>query len=99
MQHKQLKERLMMETLLVIPPGDAKWWLLRPEFFAFIDKIQIDPKDYAKTKSERKDSGYNKVIWDRLSVLIDKDKVSYFFDQILRVGSQRCFKISSESLI
>lgn len=64
-----------METLLVIPPGDSKWWLLRPEFFAFIDKIQIDPKDYEKASSRRKESGYHKVIWERLSVLADKGKV------------------------
>lgn len=64
-----------METLLVIPPGDSKWWLLRPEFFAFIDKIQIDPKDYEKASSERNESGYQKLIWERLSVLTDKEKV------------------------
>ncbi len=64
-----------METLLVIPPGDSKWWLLRPEFFAFIDKVQLDPKDFEKVSSRRHESGYHKVIWERLFLLADKGKV------------------------
>lgn len=64
-----------MEILLVIPPRDSKWWLMRPEFFAFIDKIRLDPDDYRRLKDRHGSSGYHKVLWDRLSALVDDGMV------------------------
>lgn len=64
-----------MDLVLVIPPGDALWWLLRPEFFAFVDKIRLDPSDLKKIDERRSRYGYHKILWDRLSTLIDEEMV------------------------
>ena len=58
-----------MAVRIVISPGDSMWWLLRPEFLAYVDEVMIDPADYARVESEKSDSGYHAAVWRRLSVL------------------------------
>ncbi len=35
-----------METKLIITPDDSMWWILRPEFVTFIDKIIISKEQF-----------------------------------------------------
>jgi hypothetical protein len=58
-----------MAVRIVITPGDSMWWLLRPEFLAYVDAVTLDAADYKRAKSERSDSGYHAAVWRRLSVL------------------------------
>jgi hypothetical protein len=58
-----------MGMCIVVSPGDSMWWLLRPEFLAYVDRVRVDPADYARVESEKSDSGYHAAVWRRLSVL------------------------------
>jgi hypothetical protein len=65
----------LMAVRIVITPGDSMWWLMRPEFLAYVDEIELDPADYERVKSEKSDSAYRAVVWKRLSVLGDNGLV------------------------
>lgn len=62
-----------MATKLVIVPEDSMWWLLRPEFVTFIDKVIISKEQYQIEEQSKEISGYHKVTWDRLNVLLDNN--------------------------
>ena len=49
------------------------WWILRPEFVTFIDKIIISKEQFEVEERSREKSGYHKVTWDRLNVLLDNN--------------------------
>jgi len=60
-----------MKTKLIITPDDSMWWILRPEFVAFIDKIIMSKAQYEEEKKCQYKSGYHKTTWERLEVLIE----------------------------
>ena len=62
-----------METKLIITPDDSMWWILRPEFTAFVDKIIMSPEQFNEEKNSKGRSGYHKITWDRLEVLLDNN--------------------------
>lgn len=62
-----------METKLIITPDDSMWWILRPEFVTFIDKIIISKEQFEEEERSKNKSGYHKVTWDRLNVLLDNN--------------------------
>ena len=61
-----------MDVTLVAPPNDSMWWVLRPEFIGFVDKVVIDRNQWVREDAERNKSGYHKLVWERLSVLGDE---------------------------
>lgn len=61
-----------MAVRIVITPEDTMWWLMRPEFLAYVDEVLLDPADYDRVKREKSDSAYRAVVWKRLLVLGDK---------------------------
>ncbi len=64
-----------MGSNLIITPDDSMWWILRPEFTVFVDKIYMSKDQYLKEEQSKNRSGYHKVTWDRLQVLIDNDLI------------------------
>ncbi len=66
-----------METKLIITPDDSMWWILRPEFTAFVDKIIMSPEQYEVEKKSKDKSGYHRTTWERLEVLIDNDLIEF----------------------
>ena len=60
-----------MQTKLVVMPRDSMWWIVRPEFVAFLDKIVMDKSHFAFEKDEKDRSGFHRLAWDRLNVLGD----------------------------
>lgn len=52
------------------------WWILRPEFIAFVDKIIISPEQLEEERNSQTKSGYHKITWDRLEVLLDNDLIA-----------------------
>jgi hypothetical protein len=64
-----------METKLIITPDDSMWWILRPEFTAFVDKIVMSPEQFKGEKNNKNRSGYHKTTWDRLEVLMDNNLI------------------------
>lgn len=64
-----------METKLIITPDDTMWWILRPEFTAFVDKIIMSPEQYEEEENNKNRSGYHKTTWNRLEVLIDNNLI------------------------
>jgi hypothetical protein len=68
-----------MAVRIVITPEDSMWWLMRPEFLAYVDEVLLDPADYDRVKREKSDSAYRAVVWKRLVVLGDNG--------LLRLGS------------
>ncbi|WP_422105071.1 hypothetical protein [Winogradskyella sp.] len=64
-----------MGSNLIIAPDDSMWWILRPEFTVFTEKIYMSKKQYHKEEESKDRSGYHKVTWDRLQVLLDNNLV------------------------
>jgi hypothetical protein len=60
-----------MPVRILITPEDTMWWLMRPEFLAYVDEIVLDPADYDRVKREKSDSAYRAVVWKRLRALGD----------------------------
>ena len=52
-----------MAVRIVITPEDTMWWLMRPEFLAYVDEVLLDPADYDRVKREKSDSAYRAVVW------------------------------------
>lgn len=61
-----------MDITLVAPPNDSMWWVLRPEFIGFIDKMVIDKDQWDREENGKARSGYHNLVWERLSVLMDE---------------------------
>jgi len=61
-----------LDVTLVAPPNDSMWWVLRPEFIGFIDKIEIDEGQWNREENEKDRSGYHRLVWERLTVLLDE---------------------------
>lgn len=62
-----------MEINIVTLPKDSMWWIIRPEFIAYIDKIYMDKKQFKYEEDEKERSGFHKVAWERLNILLDNN--------------------------
>ena len=61
-----------MAFRVIVTPDDTLWWLLRPEFIAFVDGIVMSREQFQHEEELQEKSGFHKVTWRRLSVLMDE---------------------------
>lgn len=64
-----------MATKLIMTPDDSMWWILRPEFTAFVDKVILSSEQIEEEKRNKDKSGYHKVTWERLEVMMDNNLI------------------------
>jgi len=66
-----------VNTRFVVMPNDSMWWILRPEFIAFVDNVVMDIRQIEYEENEKDKSGFHKLVWDRLSVLASEGLVTF----------------------